>query len=57
MNKHENSRKSNIELLRILAALMVIILHYNYTGALNYVAHGGINEIILFFWKVFRYVL
>lgn len=45
-------RQSNIELLRILASMAVIILHYitpNAGGALQYVRNtgGGINEAIL----------
>ena len=48
----ENGRKSNIELLRIIMALGVIILHYNnskITGAFNYVRQDSINQYYLIF--------
>ena len=46
------SRNSNIELLRILSAIGIIILHYNnvlFGGAFYYVAPHSINEFILYF--------
>ncbi len=45
-------RNSNIELLRIIAALGVIILHYNNSslgGAFGYVEKRSINDCILYF--------
>ena len=45
-------RKSNIELLRVLTMMGVIILHFNnaYMGkALFYVKNGSINFYILYF--------
>ena len=45
------SRNSNIELLRILSAIGIIILHYNnelFGGAFYYVAPHSINEFILY---------
>lgn len=47
-----NQRSSNIELLRILAAIGVIVLHYNNTsigGALGAVADGSASAIFLYF--------
>lgn len=46
----EKKRESNIELLRILAMIGVIVLHYNNSeigGALKYVQPDSLNEIIL----------
>ena len=43
-------RQSNIELLRIVAAIGVVLLHYNNPligGGFKYVAGGSINEFIL----------
>lgn len=51
---HINKRESGIELLRIIAALFVIVLHYcngDLGEALNYVAKGSINEYSLFFFR------
>ncbi|MCR4766792.1 MAG: acyltransferase [Saccharofermentans sp.] len=51
MTKTEG-RKSNIELLRILTMLGVVILHYNNQdigGGLTYVPQGSINEVIMYF--------
>ena len=48
--KERKGRASNIELLRILSLLGVIVLHYNNTGigkALLYVKHGTLNYYIL----------
>ena len=44
-------RDSNIELLRILSACGVIMLHYNSTanGGFASVADGGVNQFILVF--------
>lgn len=45
-----NCRDSNIELLRILTMIGVIVLHYNNSsigGALKYVRHDGVNYFIL----------
>lgn len=45
-------RQSNIELLRILAIIGVIILHYNHRdggGGFNYVVQGSANELMLRF--------
>lgn len=49
--KEKQSRQSNIELLRILAMLGVIILHYNNVdagGGFKYVAEGSLNYYILY---------
>lgn len=42
-------RDSNIELLRILAVMGVIVLHYNGNVAFNAVKGGTFNQYILFF--------
>lgn len=46
-------RKSNLELLRILAMLGVIVLHYNYNGsgvcAFDMVEKGSVNQWLLHF--------
>lgn len=50
-NKRINSRNSNIELLRILAMIGVIILHYNNAqigGAFNYASSIKSNTYILY---------
>ena len=54
----KKERQSNIELLRILAIMGVIVLHYNNAemggGGLGYVAKDSINEWVLrFFESVF----
>lgn len=46
------ARSSNIELLRILAVMGVVILHYNYSeigGAFKYAVAGSMNYHILYF--------
>ncbi len=46
----KNVRDSNIELLRILAMLGVVILHYNNAdigGGFRYVAEGSVNHLLL----------
>lgn len=48
----EKERKSNIELLRILAILGVIVLHYNNAkigGGMAFVDKGSLNYYILYF--------
>lgn len=45
------SRKSNIELLRIVAAIFVIVLHYNDGRAFNYVIDGSTNQYVLFLFE------
>lgn len=50
-DKRSLTRNSNIELLRILSIIGVIILHYNYElygGAFSYVTPHSINEFILY---------
>ena len=42
------SRNSNIELLRIIAAIMVVMLHYNFSRAICQVPNGSVNEIVLY---------
>ena len=45
-------RQSNIELLRLIAIVGIIILHYNHAdmgGGFRYVASGSLNENILVF--------
>lgn len=52
MQLKSNERKSNIEILRIILILMVIVLHYNNKdmgGALKYVQSGSFNELVLRF--------
>lgn len=47
-------RNSNIELLRIIAMLCVVILHYNNPdigGGLAGVADGGLNQAVMFFME------
>lgn len=46
MNKLE--RESNIELLRILSMLGVIVLHYNNKsiGGVQFVTMGGVNYFV-----------
>ena len=49
---HANQRQSNIELLRLLAIVGIIILHYNNAdmgGGFRYVTSGSLNEGILLF--------
>ncbi len=51
---NRKNRESNIELLRILAAMAVVIMHYNGRGSLGgfaNVAGGSFNEIILTFFE------
>lgn len=43
------TRNSGIELLRILATLFVVMLHYNDGRAFTYVADGSVNQYLLFF--------
>ena len=48
----KRERKSNIELLRILAIWGVVILHYNNPsigGGMAYASEGGINFYFLYF--------
>lgn len=52
MDKKTILRDSNIELLRILAILSVIVCHYNNPGmggGLKYVLPGSINQYLLYF--------
>ena len=49
MTSTKNNRRSGIELLRIFAALSVIVLHYNSEGAFAAVPAGSLNKLILFF--------
>ena len=49
MEKKKKMRKSGIELLRILTAIGVIMLHYNDGRAFKYVQVGGGNQYLLFF--------
>lgn len=52
MKSSNSSRSSNIELLRIIAILGVIILHYNNSdigGGFKYVEDGSVNYWILLF--------
>lgn len=47
----KKSRQSNIELLRILAIIGVVVLHFNNPalgGGLSYVQHGSVNFYILY---------
>ena len=51
---YEKERRSNIELLRILSMVGVIILHYNNPsmgGGLKYVSAGSFNQSILYFFE------
>lgn len=52
-------RNSSVELLRILAIIGVIILHYNNSmvgGGFEYVEEASINQLY-FFQKIYLYVL
>ncbi|MBR4721159.1 MAG: acyltransferase family protein [Clostridia bacterium] len=55
MTKVEAKRNSSIELLRIIAMIGVIIIHYvtGGGGALNYVADNSLNKYYLIFSKSF----
>ena len=49
-------RNSSIELLRIIAIMGVVILHYNNSGmggAFYYVTEGSLNQYYLFFQNLF----
>lgn len=49
-------RNSSIELLRIIAIIGVVILHYNNSGmggAFYYVTEGSLNQYYLFFQNLF----
>ncbi len=48
MTNIKSNRRSGIELLRIFAAVGVIILHYNSGKAFDYVESGSLNKLILF---------
>lgn len=46
----DKKRRANIELLRILAMIGVVFLHYynaEMGGGIKYVVHGSVNEVIL----------
>ena len=43
----KKTRNSNIELLRILTMLGVVLLHYNGMEAFAAVAEGSVNQYIL----------
>lgn len=50
--KTKQGRESGIELLRIMAALGVILLHFNHAGAgggFSYVQDGSINKMLLYY--------
>lgn len=51
MNKTKNQRNSAIELLRIIAIMGVVVLHYNngqMGGGFQYVKSGSLNEMYLY---------
>ncbi len=50
-----NTRQSNIELLRIIAAMGVIFLHYNNQaigGGFSFVEKGSVNQMVMLFFEV-----
>lgn len=47
--ENKKQRNSSIELLRIIAMVGVVILHYNGTGGFKYVNSGSIQERYVFF--------
>lgn len=47
----KSNRQSGIELLRILTACAVVMLHYNDGKAFTYVAHGGKSNCFIHFRK------
>lgn len=52
VRRSDNMRNSSIELLRIIAMIGVVILHYNngqIGGGFQYVSDGSINQAFLFF--------
>lgn len=52
MRAKKADRQSNIELLRILAILGVVVLHYNNPilgGGMTYASEGGLNFYLLYF--------
>lgn len=51
LKEHINQRHSNLELLRILAALFVVILHYNMGTAFASTANMPVNYGILLFFE------
>lgn len=48
ISDNKTMRKSGIELLRIFAAVSVIVLHYNTQGAFASVQSGSLNKLILY---------
>ncbi len=54
MNVKKTERQSNIELLRVLAILGVVVLHYNNPilgGGMTYAQEGGLNFYILYLFE------
>ena len=57
MKNNRVARESNIELLRVLSMMGVIVLHYNnpiFGGGLMYAVPGSVNFYI---WLCFKIVL